>query len=253
MKSVSPPSKFDEVTAKDWLLALIGLFFTLGGLLTLPKDFRVGITTLAFFGPCFVLFVHTILRKLRLQKQSTVGARVVGGTPIRPSKARIALLGLGLLVVGTILAVFQPDQNRVYLGCAVITALVGAAVLGGLATGLLARSFIQFDPQGISIGRFGGTATVPWSAITQLARGEIHSNPTVLVWVDRQAVRSEPAAYLAKLHKQMDSSQRWLGADFAIMSSTYGIDAPVLLAALERYTASPEARDELAVQAKLGG
>lgn len=53
MQSTSTASKLDKVTIKDWSLALIliGLLFTFGGLLILPKDFKVGVQTLAFFGP----------------------------------------------------------------------------------------------------------------------------------------------------------------------------------------------------------
>jgi hypothetical protein len=245
MAETSQVSKLDRVTFKDWLLALIGLLFTLGGLLIIRNDFNVGITTLAFFGSCFAVAVRIILRKLRLQRLSPLTAIVVGGEPIRPSKGRIATLGLGLLVVGTILAVFQPDDDKILLGCALLMAIAGGVLLFGLVTGLQSRAYIQFDPPGITFGYFGGKAMVPWSAIANVARGEIHNNQAVFVCVIPEEVTAEPPSYLAKIHKQMASSKTWTGADFVIMSSTYGIDAPVLMAAISRYVTSPEARVEL--------
>jgi hypothetical protein len=252
MVEASTVSKLDKITFKDWLLALIGLLFTLGGLLIIQKDFKVGITALAFFGSCFAVFLRIILRKLRLQRQSPLTAIVVGGEPIRPSRVRIAMLGLGLMVVGTILALFQPDDNNILFGCALLMAIAGGVLLVGLVTGLLSKAYIQFDPPGITFGYWGGKATVPWSAITNVARGEIHNNQAVFIWVPHEAVTVEPSSDLAKIHKQMTLSKTWAGADFVIMSSTYGIDAPILLAAIKRYITSPEARAELRAAPKLG-
>lgn len=251
MAGTSTVSKLDKVTFKDWLLALIGLLFTLGGLLIIRNDFEVGITTLAFFGFCFAVAVRIILRKLRLQRQSPLTATVIGGEPIRPSRGRIAMLGLGLLVVGIVLALFQPDDNKILLGCALLMAITGGVLLVGLLTGLLSKAYIQFDPPGITFGYLGGKASIPWSAIINVARGEIHNNQAVFVWVVHDAVIAEPTSYLTKLHKQMASAKTWTGADFVIMSSTYGIDAPVLLAAMERYITNPETRTELRAVPKL--
>ena len=238
-------SPLDKITLRDWLLALTSLLFTLGSLVIMWSDFKVGLSTLAIFGPCLALFVHIIRRKLRVQKQSTLTAAVVGGQPIRPAKSRIALLGAGFLVVGSILAIFQPDDDRIILPIALFIATTGAVVLVGLATGLTSRAFLQFDPLGLTMGYFGGRAIVPWSAIAEVARGEINNNQAVFLWVDPAAVSAEPPSYQARLVKQMASTQRWLGADFVIISSSYGIDAPILLAAIQRYVTLPEARAEL--------
>ena len=51
-------STLDKITFKDWLFALIGLLFTLSGLLIIQKDFNTGITTLVFFGACFAVAVE---------------------------------------------------------------------------------------------------------------------------------------------------------------------------------------------------
>ncbi len=245
-------SKLDKVTFKDWLLALIGLLFTLGGLLIIKKDFKTGITTLALFGACFASAVRVIIRKSRLQKQSLVTAAVAGGEPIRPSRRRIAMLGVGLLAVGSVLAIFQPDGDKIFFGCALFMALAGSALLVGLATGRLSKAYLQFDPPGLSFGDAGGRAVIPWDAIERVARGELSNNPVVFLSVDRDSVVAEPSSYLGKVQRRMASSRSWTGADFVIMSSTYGIDATVLVAALTRYMTSPESRQELRARPRLG-
>lgn len=243
--AATPVSNLDKVSFKDWLLALIGLAFTLAGLFILTRDTRTGITTLVVFGPCFGLAAHRIVRKLRGQRQIVQSASVAGGVPIRFSRTRYTLMGLGMLAGGIVLALFLPEKNLVMLGCAWFVATTGAVLLVGLATGLLAKATIQFDPPGITFGFRQGKAIVPWSAIIGISRGEIHNNPTVFIGVNRAAVTAEPSAYLGTVHKKMASSQSWLGADFVIMTSTYGLDAVVLCAALERYASDPDARAEL--------
>ncbi|HTN31982.1 MAG TPA: hypothetical protein VL178_14320 [Pseudomonas sp.] len=105
-------STLDKVTFKDGLFALFGLLLTLAGLVILPKDFKTGVTTLTFFGACFATAVYIILRKLRLQRQTPLAVSVVGGVPIRPSRSRMVMLALGLLLVGSVLAVFSPGIKQ---------------------------------------------------------------------------------------------------------------------------------------------
>lgn len=247
MRPTPSPSSLHTVSFQDWLLAFIGFVFTLGGLFLLPKDFNTGITTVALFGAGFAVAVHIILRKQRLRRLSLVAlkAGVAGGVPIRQSRARIAMLGMGMTCLGAVLAAFQPERNVIMLGIAWFMIAVGVVLLGGLAVGLLPNGFIQFDPSGITFAQMRGKAIVPFTAITNIVCGEFNNNQAVFIWVDQGAVAAEPPSYLPSAHKQMASSQAWFGADFVIMSSSYGIDAPVLSAALARYVADPSSRDEL--------
>ncbi|MCS4307634.1 putative membrane protein YeaQ/YmgE (transglycosylase-associated protein family) [Rheinheimera pacifica] len=244
-------STLDKITFKDWLFALIGLLFVLSSLLIMQKDFNTGMTTLVFFGACFAVAVHIIIRKLRLQRQSLHTVTVTGGEPIYASKKRIALLGIGLLAFGSTLMLFQPDDNQIFYGISLLIATTGAVLLLGLFSGRLAKTYIQFDPAGFTFGYPKGKVSIAWEAIIDLYRGEIHNNPAVFLSVAPENIIVEPASYLAKVSKQMASSRKWTGADFVIMSSTYGIDAPVLMAAIERYITLPEARAELLAQRKL--
>lgn len=237
------PSKLDRISFQDWALAVIGGLFTLGGLLMLRSDFKTGIVTLVFFGLCFAHAVSVILRKRRARKQVAVTASVAGGVPIRQSRVRMALLGGTLLSLGTLQAAFT--SNAVQAGIGWLLVIVGGVMLAGLAAGLLYTAYIQFDPAGITFGDRHGKAVVPWHAVTGLARADMNNNPIVLVSVDAQALAVQPAAYQPRLSRQMARSRGAMGADFAIMSTVYGIDAPVLLAALQRYVTEPASRQEL--------
>lgn len=241
----------DGVAFRDWLLAAIGLLFTLGGLLIMRSDVTVGVTTFVFFGACSVVFADTIRRKLRTQRQSLVSARVVGGVPIRPSRTRVLALGIGLLVVGLAMSGFTSDAGVVIQACAFVIAAAGALVLVGLVTGVIAKSYIQFDPPGLTFGTYRGRAFVPWSAISRVGRGEVHDNQAVFLWVNKDAIDAQPPSYLPTVQKRLASSQRWMGADFVILTSTYGVDAPVMVAAINRYIGFPEARAELRPAPKL--
>lgn len=236
------PSPLDRVSFQDWALAVIGGLFTLGGLLLLRSDFKTGIVTLLFFGLCFVHAVSVILRKRRALKQVAMTASVAGGVPIRQSRTRMALLGGALLLLGSLQAAFINDLLQVGIGWFLV--VVGTVMLAGLASGRLYTAYIQFDPAGIIFGDRHGQAAVPWDAVTGLARADMSNNPLVLVSVDAEAVEAAPA-YRPRLLKQMGRARGHFGADFAIMSTVYGIDAPVLLAALQRYVAEPESRREL--------
>lgn len=236
-------SRLDKITLQDWALAVIGGLFTLGGLLMLRNDFKTGIVTLVFFGLCFAHAVSVILRKRRARKLVALTASVAGGVPIRQSRTRMALLGGALLILGALQVAFITDAVQVGIGWLLV--VVGGVMLAGLAAGLLYTAYIQFDPSGITFGDRHGKAVVPWQAITGLARTDMNNNPIVLVSVDPEAIAVQPAAHRPRLSRQMARSRGSFGADFAIMSTVYGIDAPVLLAALQRYVAEPESRREL--------
>src|SRR5690606_39308721 len=98
----------------------------------------------------------------------------------------------------------RPGDSLIFLGCALLMVAVGGVIVVGLVTGFLPKSYLQFDPPGITFGYWGGKVTIPWSAITEVARGEIHGNQAVFIGVVNEAVTAEPPSYLAKFRR------RWL-------------------------------------------
>jgi hypothetical protein len=246
-------SKLDRITFKDWLLAAIGLAFTLAGLFIIRRDFNTGISTLVLFGLCFAHAVHRILRKRRAQKQLALTVSLAGGVPIRQSRGRMAILGGSLLAIGATQVAFDPQANGLILGIGWFLIAVGSTLMLGLAMGLLPIGYLQFDPAGITFAQRRGKAIVPWGAVTGLARGDMSNNPTVLIAVDADAIRVEPDGYRPALLNQLARTRGLVGADFMIMSGAYGIDAPVLLAALQRYVTEPASRHELRSLSRISG
>lgn len=242
---MSAPSRLDKIGFRDWAMVAIGLFFTLASLLIMRSDLKGGLVSGTFFGLCLAHAVSVIVRKRRMRKQVALTATVAGGVPIRQSRSRMALMGLALLAVGITQTAFGGVINPLLVDIGWLLLIVGGGLLAGLATGVLPIGFIQFDPEGITFAGWRGQAFVPWFAVTGLARGEVHYNPAVLLCVDAEAVRPQPETYRRRMARQMAFSRGKMGGDFAILSQNYGIDSPVLLAALQRYVTKPDSRQEL--------
>lgn len=241
-----PPTAHSKPTLADWALLLIGLVFVAAGLIILPRKPDVGIVTLAFFGSCTGVFAATILRKLRYRRFRATRTEVMGGVPIYPSRLRAGLLGAWMLVLGVVLYVFGTEYPPLFRWLAIFVALVGVVILLGVIVRRLPAGFMQFDPDALTLGQSKWSVRVPWSGIAEIAEGEIHSNPTLLLWVhDVHALEVLPDSMRARLEKRIESNLTWLGAHFAIMASQYGIDLPVLTAAVRLYVAEPDARAEL--------
>jgi hypothetical protein len=239
--------------AKDWALLLISAGFVLLGVVILPSNRDVGILNIAFFGLCSAVGAGIVVRKLRYARLQPLRAELTGGVPIRPSRAKLAVLGAALAVVGAILIVFgcsrAPDEVVLAFW---VMAGAGVLLLVGVAVGWLPAGYVQFDPEGITLGQRGWSYTVPWQRIARMAGGEYHSNPVLLLWLDDlEAVQAKPPERHAKAIERMRSSERWVGAHVLLMPEQYGLELPLLLTALERYLAEPAARAELRPRAGL--
>lgn len=232
---------------RDWALLAIGVAFVLMGLIILPSNLNVGIVTLAFFGPCAALFVWIIIRKLRARRPLPLKVEITGGVPIRQSVTHILLSGGTLLLMGAVLVVFGRSYGIVFWSLSWVMALAGGAVLLARALGWLGTGYIQFEPNGITIGQRGWAYTAPWDQVTEVHEAEYHSNPLLLIWLaDLGSLTVAPPQARARVLANLMSSSRNLGAPIAIMTSQYSLDLPLLSAAVRRYASNPSARAELA-------
>jgi len=231
---------------KDYLLVAISAVFVVIGCILLPRDPDAAIVALAMFGPCLVFFSYTILRRHRRRHAGPMAAQVVGGTPIRPLRGRALMLGAGLLALGVVLATHGAGAGPVFVWLSWFIAGVGAVFSVLVLLGVLPAGYLQFDPDALVVGTTREQARVPWSAISAMAEAEYHHNPAVFIWVaDVDAVMVQPETRRVRVLKRIASSQAWMGADFVILCSQYGVEASVVLAALQRYASEPAARDEL--------
>lgn len=231
---------------RDWALLAIGVAFVVMGLVILPSKPDVGIVTLAFFGLCTAVFASTIIRKLAYRRPRPLKVEIVGGVPIRQSLVVTLTLGGALLATGAILVAFGRSYGLVFWSLSWIIAITGAALLLGRALGFVGTGYLQFDPEGITLGQRGWAYTAPWEQIIEVRETEYNSNPLLLIWLLKlESVVAEPPAARARVLAHLIRNTAYLGAPIAIMTSQYGLDLPLLSAAVKRYASDPSARAEL--------
>jgi hypothetical protein len=231
---------------RDWLLLAINVAFVAMGVVLLPRKFDVGIVTLTFFGFCAIVPITTILRKLRNRRLRPLRAAVVGGVRIRPSRLRTLALGIGLLVLGMTLIAFGHGYPRLMQVVVWIIAACGAVVTVGVMLGKLPVGHLMFTPQGLTMGRRRYTISVSWDDMVMWDSAEFHDNPVLRIWLRPHAtIVVEPPALTARATSELASSNAWIGAPIAIMTSSYALDVPVVLVAIERYVRDPASRAEL--------
>ena len=236
-------------TRQDWMLLAISLVFVALGFIILPSQPEVGIVTLAFFGSCLAVAGWIIGRKLRASRFRADAVTVAGGVPIRASKVVPILLGVWLLALGAILYMFGAPYGPVMPWLAGAVALGGATPLVMLAMGRYDK-FLQFDPEGLTVGEQGWRMTVPWDAISAVDETEYSSNPLLQVGIDTDAgLLVQPPEANEKAQKWIGRNLGYFGAPVAIMTTHYGIALPVLAAAIRTYVRDPRARAGLASEA----
>lgn len=232
---------------RDWGLLAIGVAFVLMGLIILPSNLNVGVVTIAFFGPCAALFAWTIIRKLRARRPLPLKVEIAGGVPIRQSVTHILLSGGTLLLIGVVLILFGRSYGLVFWSLAWVMALAGGAFLLARPLGWIGTGYLQFEPDGITLGQRGWAYMAPWEEIAEVTEGEYHSNPILFIWLrDLGAISVEPPQSRARALAHLMSNTRTMGAPIVIMTSQYGIDLRLLSAAVKRYAFDPSARSELA-------
>ena len=232
---------------RDWALLAIGIVFVLCGVIVLPSNRDVGIVSLAMFGPATVVAATIILRKRRFRRERALKAEIVGGVPIRQSRAIVITSAATLAAMGVIFILFGNSYGPIFLALAWLITVIG----GGLLVGALLRrwpnDFIQFDPEGITFGRTRYTFMVPWEAIARVSAGHYSNNPAAFMWLhDQTRIMVHPVEQYQRALKQLAWNTGWTGAPIFMLTSNYGLDLPLFMMALERYLADPAARAELA-------
>lgn len=239
-------------TFKDWLLLSINIVFVAMGLVIVRDDFNVGIVTIAFFGSCLAVAANAVVSKLRFRTFTATRVDVVGGVPIRPLRWKMQLLGLWLLGLGVVLVVFGENYPPMFRALAGVIGLAGAALLIATLTRQWPAGFLQFDPDALTIAGRNWRARIPWGRISLVAEGDYHSNPVLFIGVDDITaidIGSPPGADAAL--KAMARSRMMMGSEFAIMTSQYGIDLPVLAETVRGYAEDPVARVRLRPRPRL--
>lgn len=240
------PPRFPPPTRREWVLLAINIVFVLLGLILLADDRDKGIVTLALFGSCLAVTAATIIRKRRYGNFSAEKVDVVGHVPIRPKTGLMQLSGAWLAILGVIFVVFGHDYSLLFRCLGGVIAIAGAAVLVAALTGRWPGGFLQFDPEGLTIANRLWRAQLLWDEITSVQEAEYHSNPVLLIAVaDAAMLDITPPQARGRAIVAIAQRRGMMGADFAIMTTHYGIDLPVLAETVARYVGNAGARAEL--------
>ncbi|MFN7975413.1 MAG: hypothetical protein U0166_24270 [Acidobacteriota bacterium] len=238
----------------DWLLVGVSGAFVAAGILILVtgKDVRGAVATIAFFGTCLGIAIWGVRQRLAGGRNATASSvSVAGSVPIRMKRGRLALMGLGLVALSTILLWAHINPSPVYLGAIVLMGIAGLAVLILVAAGRGRDDYLVFEPGGLRIGRPQWQVLVPWDSLKDVSLGEIQRNPVVLILladpdaVAATALGSDPERARKALQKRFEQDAVWTGAHLALHPFRYGLDAALLAKALARYASDPGSRVEL--------
>lgn len=231
----------------DWTLLAIGVLFCGAALLTMGSDWRTGTVMLAFFGGCTLMFMVTILRKLRERGFRALRVSVEGSRNIEADKTFLISLSTGLLAVGAVIFVVGTTVPWHIRAIGAFMALCGMFLLAAWAGGLL-RQYLRFEPEGLVLGLRRFEYRVPWDSIAGIRTMEIADNPLVyLVVPDTAHITVAPPAARRKFVKHLRRN------GICIAPAVFGMDTPPLLAALERYARDPQTRAELAPRPDAAG
>ncbi len=226
---------------RDWALFAIGLMFVVLGFFVLiagrDSDARnIAIVGITFFGSCLFVFTRTILRKFRYRKLAGIDVRIVGGVPVRPSKWRVVALGGWLLALGIILLVFATKAPLLISLMSAVVAGAGLLLLVAALLGFIPQGYLQFDPEGFTVAYRGWRVQLPWDQITGAGVGATADNPALFVSVhDQGELRIEPQSARTQALRSIARTKKMVGWDFYFLTEQYGLDAPVLQAAIMRY------------------
>lgn len=251
---------------RDWYLLVGSLAFVALGILFLIRgdDDTAPLATIAVFGACAGVAVHQLRGQRKLERQASdpsLTVAVVGGAPIEVDRRRLVLAMVGLLAFGLFLAATGGPLGEGFVAVSLLVAGFAAVALVALAFGWRRGFALIFTREGIVFESPRLVYEVAWSAIIGVELTTINEQPVITLFVaDPHALaasaevrRGEPARAQARLARDLDRSFEWFGAHLVIAPSTYGVDAVVLLRAIERYVGEPGVRGELVPRRSIAG
>jgi hypothetical protein len=240
---------------KEWALTFISGVFVLISLFLLPSDPGIAILTLVLMGFGLIYFPARILERRRLSRAAPLYVSIVGGVPIRSSRLVIGTVAGWLATSGTVgtfyFSVHFMGKQGAYadiIGCVgfSIVAALGCYLLAGIITGRWPNEYLQFDPLGLTIGRGRWSYTVPWDNIVSIGVRELCDNFFVLISLDtKKSIIAHSEESLRRASKQLARNRRLAGADVALNTTHFRLDAQLLVHALYRYVTQASARAEL--------
>src|SRR5262245_33055328 len=167
-----------SVKFRDWRLLALSLVFCAGSVFILPRDPRMGAGTLLMFGPCLALAADRIRSKRRRDRFDATLVSAPGGVELHMSKRNFLVISLAAICIGSSVFFYRNAPNLILAGGGLFV-VAGIAAAVAVVSGVFARRFLRFDPEGITIGEWRYSYQVDWDNIANLAEFEYASNDCV--------------------------------------------------------------------------
>jgi len=232
-------------------LLAMSLLYCVIGVVLLRRNWRISVVLLTFCGGCAIVFLSVVLRQLREWRLGSLGiesVRITGGVDIPLARGRLLAVGLGLTVGGVSPFAVGLDAPWALRISALFFASAGIALLAALP--FMSRRRIRCDPEGLLIGELRFEYRIPWDEICGIGILEHQeTNPLVILQLlDTERIAVTPPLRRGAFLKAVMRVRKWYGADVAIAARLFGLQAPLLAAAIGRYASDPDARRELAAR-----
>ncbi len=243
-KAPTPPP-FRIPWRDRWTIIINGVFALLG-LLLIRANLDVGIVTVAFFGSGAFLLAWLQWRKYVEHRQTLTSVDVVGGVRIYPRRAFMLVMGGWLAALGLVLFVFGTSYPGLLRWIAAFIFVCGFVLCVLTVLRQYPPGFLQFEPDGLMIGRRGWQVRVPWDCIYAVETGEISNNPIIQLGVtDRHMLVVSPATAQSIADKAMKGGSLTDWGPFIIFPMHYGVASKVLAGAIMHYVEDAAARRSL--------
>jgi hypothetical protein len=238
------------------MLIVVSALFTAAGLWMTARGGegrRLGVGAAAFFGSCLLVAIVIPWRKATtLRNLAARSVEIVGSVPIRIRVGRFVALASGAAAV--LLTTAWAFQGSIASWGSLAAAILLLALVPSVALGPPGRRAIVFEPGGLRMIEPRFDVLVPWDDIVAARLLDVEG--TLLVGIDvrdpaRLAPRIADAASstvpaLRRLARHVARNRALLDCDLCIGASALGLDAALLLRAIETYVRMPEARCSLA-------
>jgi len=181
MKDREKEYKWLRPTFREWTAFVIFTLFTAGAISILPTNRNLAILCLSFFGLGSVVAGLTVVRKIRESKFDGTAVEVLGGLDIRPSRFRLLVLSVSLVVLGTNMVIFGDETPIILQIIGGFIFLVGAGMTLLALLKKLPVGFIRFDADCFVIGKRGYSISIDWDNIARVEPGDVNSNSAVFI------------------------------------------------------------------------
>lgn len=178
-------------------------------------------------------FLHTFIERRNLRRAVANPRRTAPLTRMHMSRKKITFLAVVLIVYGLHAALLV----RIHVAYTIATgtmAATGILLLLLLLTGRAASGWVEFRPEGITIGSFRGQYSIGRSNIDAWTVSDFGSNLSILIRlrsIEEVSMysRPNPQKFGLRTRKNFLTNESWIGAHVFLMIGLYNAPADEII------------------------